>query len=133
MISRTRTLIHFVGGELIGSVIRFPLWWYTEGVIGLAKWFLQELRFRWKSYSFVIWLKNFFVPMYGQYDLGGRLVSVGMRFVVLCARALSIFLEACFYLLGCIAWVVLPPLALFLLLINLSQGAFVHLPIVSGA
>lgn len=124
MISRTRTLIHFVGGDLIGSVVRFPLWWYTEGMMALANWFLRELRFRWKSYSFGIWLRNFFVPMYGQYDWSGRLISVIMRFVVLCARAVALVVEAIFYLFGCVAWALLPPLALLLFLLNLYQGTF---------
>ncbi len=124
MISRTRTLVQFVGGELVGSVLRFPFWWYTDGVMGLASWFLRELHFRWKSYSFLIWIKHFFVPMYGQYDWSGRLVSLLMRFVVLWARAVAFVLEACFYLICCFAWVLWPPVALLFLLANLSRGSF---------
>ncbi len=128
MISRTRTLVQFVGGELVGSVVYFPYWWYTTGLFGLIHWFQRALRFRWKSYGLGIWLRHFFVPMYGQYDWSGRLVSIVMRAVVLCGRGIALFLELGLYMIGGLVWLVLPPLALLLFFLNLSQGVWSSSP-----
>lgn len=133
MISRTRTLIHFVGIELLGSVLHFPLWWYTEGLARLTSWLWQQLRFRWKQYSFEIWIKNLFVPMYGQYDWSGRLISVLMRIVVLCGRSIALVVEAMLYVVMLVLWVSMPPISLLLFLLNIYQGAFsFHLPFVGA-
>ena len=125
MISRTRTLVQFVGGELVGSVVYFPYWWYTTGLFGLIHWFQRALRFRWKSYGLGIWLRHFFVPMYGQYDWSGRLVSIVMRAVVLFGRGIALFLELGLYMIGvggsCAA------LALLLFFLNLHRVCG-HLP-----
>jgi hypothetical protein len=66
--------------DVFGSVLKFPLWWYGEGTVRVASWIMRTLTFRWRSYGFVIWIQNIFVPMYGQYDWSGRLVSFVMRF-----------------------------------------------------
>lgn len=110
--------------DLAGSVIRFPVWWYTSGASGVARWLVRELGYRWKSYNFVIWMRNFFVPMYGQYDWSGRLVSVFMRFVVLVGRIIALAIEAVVYVALFALWLAAPPLSILFLLLNLTQGIF---------
>ena len=100
--------------ETLGSVIRFPFWWYTEGLVEAARWCARGLRFRWESAGIVVWVKNFFVPMYGQHDLAGRLVSVAMRFVVLIGRLIGLIVETVGYGLLLLTWVLLPISSLIL-------------------
>lgn len=100
--------------ETLGSVIRFPFWWYTEGFVEAARWCARGLRFRWESAGIKVWLANFFVPMYGQHDLAGRLVSVIMRLVVLIGRLIGLVVEAVGYGLLLITWILLPAVSLFL-------------------
>lgn len=114
MTSAPLELTKFFLSETIGSVLRFPMWWYTDGLMKLGKWIVQELEYRWKAYSFTIWIKNLFVPMYGQYDWSGRLVSFIMRVVVLIGRGIALVVEACAYLLLSVAYVFAPPLALIM-------------------
>jgi hypothetical protein len=109
-------LIRLFLSETFGSIIRFPLWWYTEGLIEAARWCARGLRYRWESAGIAVWVKNFFVPMYGQYDLAGRLVSVVMRFAVLIGRLIGLVVEAAGYCLLLIAWVLLPAVSLLLFL-----------------
>lgn len=126
MVSEASGVVKYFLVDLAGSVIRFPIWWYTSGFFGVAKWFARELRFRWKSYSFVIWMKNFFVPMYGQYDWSGRLVSVIMRFVVLVGRFIGLIVEALAYAILLFLWLLAPPVCLFLFFLNVAEGTFVN-------
>ncbi|MCE9586065.1 hypothetical protein K8R04_01960 [Candidatus Uhrbacteria bacterium] len=100
--------------ETFGSIIRFPFWWYTEGLIEAARWCARGLRFRWESAGISVWVKNFFVPMYGQYDIAGRLVSVVMRFFVLIGRLIGLVFEAIGYALLLTTWVILPVASLIL-------------------
>lgn len=72
-----------------------------------------------------IWLKNFFVPMYGQYDWTGRLISVFMRLVILIGRFIALIVEAIVYVLLLGLWLASPPALLLLFLASLYQGTFV--------
>lgn len=108
--------------DLLGSVAWFPVWWYTTGLSLAAGKAWQALRYRSQAYAFRIWIRNFFVPMYGQYDLAGRLVSVFMRFVVLVGRGIALVAEALVYAAGLVLWGVAPPLTIVFFLMNAFGG-----------
>lgn len=110
--------------NLLGSVVWFPAWWYSKGLVGVTATALSTLSYRSKSFGFAIWIKNFFVPMYGQYDITGRAVSVFMRLIVLVGRAIALGIEALLYGLGLAAWLIAPPVFFLMLLTNLAAGAF---------
>jgi hypothetical protein len=111
MRSASLELTKFVFAETVGSVIRFPIWWYGEGLSRFVGWIGKQLSYRWKSFSFVIWMQNLLVPMYGQYDLAGRLVSFVMRLVVLIGRGIFISFEAVGYLILLFAYAIVPPIS----------------------
>ncbi|MEO5927495.1 MAG: hypothetical protein ABIO72_02215 [Patescibacteria group bacterium] len=117
MQSRVGAVARLVFVDLLGSIAWFPVWWYSTGVLKVINSSLDTLKYRVRSYAFAIWIKNFFVPMYGQYDITGKLVSVFMRFVILIARSIAIVVEALVYALGIVAWVV-APIIFFLLAIT---------------
>lgn len=114
-------LTKFVLSETVGSVLRFPMWWYSDGLLRLAKWVVRQLDYRWRAYSFAIWIRNLFVPMYGQYDWSGRLVSFVMRVVVLIGRGIGLFFEAFAYLVLTFVYVLVPPLALIMAVFSLTS------------
>lgn len=116
------SLFQFLFVDVIGSVLYFPIWWYTEGFFEVVNWSRRSLAYRWRAYSFALWLKNFFVPMYGQYDWAGRLVSVFMRFVVLIGRGIAFIAEAIGYLFIIALWLALPAFAFLFFFLNLFQG-----------
>ncbi|MCR4278948.1 MAG: hypothetical protein NUV81_03550 [bacterium] len=111
-------LAKFVVFDLIGSIVWFPAWWYTTGLRQLLQWVGRSLRYRVRAYGFSIWIKNFFVPMYGQYDISGRLISVLMRFVVLIGRSIALLVEAIIYLGAVFLWLVSPIAIILFLLLN---------------
>lgn len=120
MQSRVGAVVRLVFIDLLGSIAWFPVWWYTKGLALMAGKAMVALRYRSQAYAFRIWIRNFFVPMYGQYDLTGKLVSVFMRFFVLLGRGIAIAVEAIGYLVGLLIWMLIPAAALFFLLANVA-------------
>ncbi len=108
--------------DLFGSAIRFPFWWYGTGLKRVALSFYRSLQYRAQGYGLSVWIRNFFVPMYGQHDITGRLISVLMRFVVLVARVFALIVEAAVYALGIIVYVLLPVGSVLLAVVNIAAG-----------
>ncbi|MFA6099557.1 MAG: hypothetical protein WC750_01605 [Patescibacteria group bacterium] len=124
MLQGTGALARLLFVDLIGSVAWFPIWWYTTGIKKMIQWCLDGLHYRIRQYSFAVWIKNFFVPMYGQYDWQGKLISVLMRTVVLIGRSIALVAEAVIYVFLVLAWAIVPPLVFILALQNIMSGAF---------
>lgn len=116
------SLVKFFAVDVVGSALYFPVWWYTEGFFEVINAVKRALAYRWRAYSFGVWMRNFFVPMYGQYDLAGRAVSVFMRLVVLIGRGVAFIAEAVGYFIATGLWLMLPTLAFLFFFLNLFQG-----------
>ncbi len=124
MLKSTGALARLLFIDLLGSLAWFPIWWYTTGLKKMISWCIDGLHYRIKQYSFKIWLKNFFVPMYGQYDWQGRAISVFMRLVVIIGRGIALAVEGVIYFVLILCWMIIPPLAFFLALQNIVSGMF---------
>lgn len=114
MKSRIGAVANLLVVDLAGSIVWFPVWWYTRGLQKVINAAIAAVSYRVRAYSFRIWLRNFFVPMYGQYDWTGRLISVFMRLVVLVGRLIALVVEIVIYVIGVALWILLPPVALIL-------------------
>ena len=124
MSSRTGAVARLVIIDLAGSVVWFPIWWYTRGFDHVLQAAVRAIQYRVRSYGLKIWIQNFFVPMYGQYDWSGRLISVLMRFVVLVARIVALGVESLLYGAGLLFWIIALPLFFGMALWSFFQGAF---------
>ncbi len=124
--SHTKQLSKLLLVDLLGSFLWFPLWWYTTGLEKVARYFWQSLLYRSSSYGLRIWIRNFFVPMYGQSDIQGKVVSVFMRLIVLVGRSLALAFEAAIYVLGLCLWIVAPAFFLLMFVLGLAKGALPH-------
>lgn len=113
MKSRAGSVAQLIVVDLLGSIVWYPVWWYTKGLQKVVRAVLHQLEYRSRSYAFAIWIRNFFVPMYGQYDWSGRLISVFMRFFVILGRCIAITVEALVYAAGILLWIIVPPFAVF--------------------
>jgi hypothetical protein len=94
--------------QIIGEILYFPIWWYSVGFIRAAKrafrfWQAQE-----ESLGFSIWVKNIFVPMYGQHDAASRIISFFMRLIQIIFRGLILLLWFGLVLLFLLLWLVFP-------------------------
>ncbi|MSU75754.1 MAG: hypothetical protein EXS55_04555 [Candidatus Magasanikbacteria bacterium] len=94
--------------EALLDIIYFPLWWYTGGLKHALLWCVGVLKRGNQSLAPGLWLKNIFVPMYGQYDWQGKIISFFMRLaqVVFRTSALLVWLGFCCVLF--MAWMVFP-------------------------
>jgi hypothetical protein len=105
--------------EFLIDVVYFPVWWYTGGLkrVGIAC--LHTLQDANLTLSPGLWLRNIFVPMFGQTDWQGRLTSVFMRGVNVIGRgfALVVFTVFIFHLF--ILWIAFPVIVLYLMGLSL--------------
>ncbi len=122
MQSKAGSVARYLLLDILGSVLHFPLWWYTTGFQDVLNWVSRTLSYRWRSFNMALWLKSLFVPMYGQYDLIGRLVSVFMRLVVLIGRSIFLLVEASILLIITLLWLIAPLVGVVLFLDGLSRG-----------
>ncbi len=94
------------------EVGRFVIWWYGAGLKNIFHWAWQELaeledHIHWKQ-----WACALFIPMYGQNDWRGRMVSVVMRFVVLVYKTLWVLVWIVFHAIILGTYIVFPVLAI---------------------
>lgn len=102
--------------DVVGGVIGFPLWWYGRG---LAAWTRGVWEW-WQGYraamSVWVWVRNIFVPMYGSYDIAGRIISFFMRVAMIVLRSVAVVLATIFLSAIFLAYLVLPLVVLALVL-----------------
>lgn len=94
--------------SLFLEIIYFPVWWYSVGFFRFFRNVRLFLRKKERSLGFLVWAKNIFVPMYGQSDFAGRLISFFMRLVQIIARGFILLLWIIFCLLSLVIWLALP-------------------------
>ncbi len=122
MSSPSRAIASFFFADFFGSVLRFPLWWYTEGLASLVRWLARALQYRVRGYALSLWIRHFFVPMYGAYDWVGRLISMAMRAAVITARSLVVVIEVLVSFGLVLLWCFAPIVCVVFLIINISFG-----------
>ena len=101
--------------QILGEILYFPVWWYTVGFARLAKNSWRFWRSREQALGFMIWLKNIFVPMYGQHDFASRVISFVMRLIQIIFRGLILLIWFLLALLSLIIWLAFPILLLLAL------------------
>jgi hypothetical protein len=107
--------------KILGEILYFPIWWYS---VGLIEFILKGWRFlleREKSLGFRIWLKNIFVPMYGQYDWAGRIISFFIRLIQVIARGILLLFWLAMFIVLVSLWLVGPILLFIALFFQLGS------------
>ena len=94
--------------QIFGEILYFPVWWYSVGFARATKRAFRFWRAREVSLGFSIWLKNIFVPMYGQRDLAGRVISFVMRLVQIIFRGVVLLFWLGLVLMALIIWLIFP-------------------------
>src|SRR3989344_3313066 len=92
--------------DIIWDIAYWPVWWYTGGFM-LAAYFIGEKGIEQENFCGVrIWLKNLFVPMFGQYDWQGRIISFVVRFGNVVIRGIGLLIWLVVSLFFFSLWVV---------------------------
>ncbi|MDD4412394.1 MAG: hypothetical protein PHR00_01990 [Patescibacteria group bacterium] len=96
--------------EWLVEIIFFPLWWYSKGFLWFAGGLMRYLGDEFTGLAIGVWLKNLFVPMYGQRDIAGFLISFFIRLVQVIFRSIFWLLLAIVVFALIIVWLGLPVL-----------------------
>ena len=94
--------------DLGGDIVRFPAWWYGQGLVNAARYVIGFVQGYARKLGFMVWVKNVFTPMFGRYDWQSRLISVFMRVMNIIFRGFAVCIVAVMGLIGFMAYVVLP-------------------------
>ncbi len=99
--------------QVLWDFLYFPLWWYSAGLFKTIRGVVGFCQNQESSIGFTIWLKNIFVPMYGQSDMAGRFVSFFIRVIQIIYRGFLMLFILVFAIGFLIFYLILPPLILF--------------------
>ncbi len=81
--SATVLFLRFFVVDVLFDVVRFPIWWYTSGLVRTLRWYGNQLRYGVDRLALVVLAKNLSRPMFGDYTREGRLISFAVRIVQL--------------------------------------------------
>lgn len=107
--------------DLVGEILYFPIWWYTQGLKRMILYVINSIRNTNRDLALTLMLKSMFKPMFGQYDKEGRIISFFMRLVLIIARLVLFILLSLAYLVIIIFWIFLPVVAVWGILVNFSS------------
>jgi hypothetical protein len=105
--------------QIIWEFLYFPIWWYSQGWLRFAKSLYRFLSWQNASLGTGIWLKNIFVPMYGQTDFSGRLISFFMRLVQVIFRGILLIVIFFLCLTLLFLWALVPIFVVYAIILQL--------------
>ncbi len=107
-------------GRFAGNILFFPLWWYSVGFVRFTSRVLGFWRGEQRVLGLSVWIKNIFIPMYGQTDIVGRLISFFMRLVQIIFRSLAMLFWVVLGVALILFWLALPLFIIFAIAFQLS-------------
>lgn len=102
------TATKYILVEVVLDILYLPVWWYTKGLLQIARFCVGSIERRGANLSLGIWLKNMFTPMFGQYDWQGRMISFMMRTVMLVYKLIMFAIWIVIVAILFVAWIGTP-------------------------
>lgn len=94
--------------DIFFDIVSFPFWWYSFGLSRTFSWAGEAFQSSVQMAGVGVWIRNIFVPMYGQYDWQSRLISVFMRVVQIIFRTIGLFFASVGIAVAVVVYVTLP-------------------------
>ena len=107
--------------EFFIDIFYYPIWWYTGGIVYVLNAAKNTFSAGNGFLAPGLWLKNLFVPMFGQHDLQGRLVSFIIRLGNVIFRGFGLLLWSVVVLVMIFVWVLAPLVVIYMLIIALGS------------
>lgn len=108
-------------GNFFLDVVSAPVWWYSQGIV----WILQKLGMSINEHArnaaLGLWVRNIFVPMYGQYDAWGRIVSFVVRLANIIGRGIWVLIWIVVCIGVFLVWIFLPAAALYFFMLGFIE------------
>lgn len=115
------SIVKYVFGELLGDLVYAPVWWYTRGFLRFLRSLKNKLKGFLRALGLGVWIRNLGKPMYGQYDLTSKLISLLMRFVVLVFRLVVFLFYLIWLLILILLWLLAPIIVVWQIVINFAR------------
>jgi len=106
--------------NLLKDILYFPLWWYSRGFKQLLVKLRNFLADKERSLALLVWIKNIFRPMYGQYDWAGLIISFLMRFLQIIFRGVIMFFWFLVAITVACFWLLLPLLVMYEIIFQIA-------------
>lgn len=106
-----RMVLRLIFSEFFGGFLALPFWWYGRGLAIMAAWVRRSVREASELFALGVWVRNVFVPMYGETEWSGRLISFLIRIAMIVARGAAVALWSTVAVAGFAAYLVLLPAA----------------------
>lgn len=90
MVEYTHMILRLVLSEWLGGFLALPRWWYGRGWSMMTAWVARTVRDASRTFALGVWVRNLFVPMYGDDAWSGRLISIGIRSVMIVGRGMAV-------------------------------------------
>lgn len=100
--------IKFFFVDLVSDIIRWPIWWYSRGLVLFGRWVVASEQSYIQNLAIKVWVKNLFVPMFGRRDWQSRLISVFMRSVQIIGRSFFLLIWTILMIVVLALYLVLP-------------------------
>jgi len=94
--------------EALLDIFYFPVWWFSFGIKRALLWCVEVFKSGNSWLAPGLWIANLFVPMYGQYDWQGRIISFLMRSVQIIFRLIGLAIWLFFCTVLFIVWIAWP-------------------------
>jgi predicted ferric reductase len=94
--------------DVLLDIVMFPVWWYSRGLLLMLAWSKNTIFGYAKYFAIAVWIKNIFVPMFGQHDWQSRLISVFMRSVQIVGRTIALMIMSVGVALALLIYLVAP-------------------------
>ena len=94
--------------DFLLDLVYFPVWWYSAGAKKALLFCFHRLQDANAYLAPGLWFKNVFVPMFGQYDWQGRIVSFIVRLANVIMRSFGMLLWLTILVIVFFAWIVFP-------------------------
>lgn len=109
-------------GGTIADFLYTPVWWYSRGLLRQFQGVWGSLGARYEALALDVWVKNIGTPMYGQYDISGRIISFVMRLAQIVGRLFVLVVWAALLLTWLMVWVLIPVGVLYLIVIQIKSA-----------
>ena len=113
--------VKYIIVDLIGDILYWPIWWYSKGLLKTTKACFNAVVNQERSLGLTIWMKNIFTPMFGQYDIEGRIISFFARLVQIIVRGIVLIIWTILVFIFYIIWFILPIFVIYQIYYNLSS------------
>ena len=121
--------VHILSTALIQSgkeLLMMPIWWYTSGLVLALSMTKNSISNMVDFFGLRIWIKNLFVPMYGETTISGKIISFFVRLFMILVQSMGVILLSLLIVVAFFIYLIFLPIVAFLLLNN--TFGFIFLP-----